>query len=301
MIRRRTLLALICACAFACACACAGALPSAASAFVVGLGDQVSSAFSDPRFLKLSIREARLVVPWDTALRGHGRQLRQASDWLSAAKRAGVTPLVSFGQDGSRIPTVAQYTTAIQSFVRRFPAVRRFTAWNEPDFPWTDLGHEPRLAAAFFNVLARSCRGCLVIAGDLFMPAAQLRPYLRSYIQGLRVAPAAWALHDYTDVRSHSATQLRVMLALTRGPVWLDETGGIERRGHWQYPNQSAVRADRDEKFLFSLARRYPRVSRVYHYQWRAVPWAGWDSALVAANGRLRPAYGVVAAAARHT
>jgi hypothetical protein len=205
---------------------------------------------------------------------------------------------VSFGQDGSRIPSVPEYTAAVRSFIHRFPAVKRYTAWNEPDFPYTRLGFKPRLAAAFFNVLVRNCRGCLVIAGDLFLPVAQLRPYLLSYIRALRFRPAAWALHDYTDVRTHSTSQLRLLLKLTRGAVWLDESAGIERRGHWQYPNQSAAFANRDEQFLFSLARRFPRVSRIYHYQWQAAPWAGWDSALVAPNGRLRPAYRVVAAAA---
>jgi hypothetical protein len=177
--------------------------------------------------------------------------------------------------------------------------VHRYTAWNEPDFPYTRLGSDPRLAAAFFNTLVRNCRGCMAIAGDLFMPAAQLRTYLRSYINALQVRPAAWALHNYTDVRTLSTNQLRVMLAMTRGPLWLDETGGVERRGHWQYKNQTAAAARRDEQFLFSLARRFPRISRIYHYQWRAAPWAGWDSALIAADGSPRGAYRVVAAAVR--
>jgi hypothetical protein len=290
---RRTLLVL------ACALICGGGLPAAAGAVVVGIGDQGPSVFSDPRFVALHVHESRLIVPWDAALPRHGRALSGAAAWISAARRARITPLVSFGEDGSRIPTVAEYSHAVRAFIHRFPSVRRYTAWNEPDFPYTRLGHDPTLAAAFFNTLVRSCRGCLVIAGDLFMPAAQLRSYLRTYIRGLRFRPAAWALHDYTDVRTHATGQLRVLLSLTRGPVWLDETGGVERRGHWPYPNQSAARAERDEHFLFSLARRYRRISRIYHYQWRAAPWAGWDSALIAANGRLRGAYRVVAAAAR--
>jgi hypothetical protein len=285
--------------AFACALACAGWLPSAASALVVGIGDQGPAVFSDPRFLALHVHESRLIVPWDAALPGHGRQLATAAAWISAAKRARTTPLVSFGEDGSRIPTVAEYNRAVRGFIHRFPHVSRYTAWNEPDFPYTRLGHDPRLAAAFFNTLVHDCHGCLAIAGDLFLPAAQLRPYLRSYINALRVRPAAWALHNYTDVRTMSTTQLRVTLGMTRGPIWLDETGGVERRGHWQYRNQSAAGARRDEEFLFSLTRRFPRISRIYHYQWQAAPWAGWDSALIAADGSPRGAYRVVAAAAR--
>jgi hypothetical protein len=285
--------------AFACALACATWLPSAAGAVVVGIGDEGPAVFSDPRFLALHVRESRLIVPWDAALPGHGRQLGAAAVWLAAAQRAHTTPLVSLGEDGSRIPTVAEYARAVRAFVHRFPHIRRYTAWNEPDFPYTRLGHDPRLAAAFFNTLVRNCHGCLAIAGDLFMPAAQLRSYLRAYIGALQVRPAAWALHNYTDVRTLSTSQLRVMLSMTRGPLWLDETGGVERRGHWQYRNQTPAAARRDEQFLFSLARRFPRISRIYHYQWRAAPWAGWDSALIAADGSPRGAYRVVAAAAR--
>jgi hypothetical protein len=294
MIHRRSKVLL----AMVCGLACTAALPSAAGAVIVGIGDQAPAVFSDPRFLALHLTESRLIVPWDTALRGHGSDLKATSMWVSAAERGGTIPMISFGEDGPRIPTVAEYTTAVKGFVRRFPSVRRYTAFNEPDFPYTRLGHEPGLAAAFYNALVANCRGCEVIAGDMFMPVAQLRPYLRAYIRGLRYRPPGWGLHNYTDVRTHSTAQLRTMLSLTRGPIWLDETGGVERRGHWHYRNQSATAATRDEKFLFSLARRFPQISRIYHYQWQAAPWAHWDSALVAANGRLRPAYRVVALAA---
>jgi hypothetical protein len=88
------------------------------------------------------------------------------------------------------------------------------------------------------------------------------------------------------------------MMKLTRGPIWLTEISGVERRGHWQYRNQSAAAAGRDEQFLFSLPHRFHRVARIYHYQWKAVPSAGWDSALISASGRPRPAYYVLKRAA---
>jgi hypothetical protein len=271
---------------------------------VVGIGDQGPSFFSDPKFLKLNIHEARLVVPWDVAFRGHGRQLSSVAAWLNAARRAHVTPLVSFGLDGSNIPTVGLYTGAVRAFVTRFPWVRRYTAWNEPDLIWTPLAQDPGRAAAFFNQLVLNCHGCLVIAGDVFMPPSYLgRPYLgpwlRAYIRGLWFTPKAWALHDYREVRQHSTSQLRVLLGMTRGPIWLTETGGIERRGHWPYPNQSPQAAGRDEQYLFSLPQSYRRISRIYHYQWQATPSAGWDSALIGPKGGIRPAYWLLARAAR--
>ncbi len=282
------------------AIAASAVAPSAGSAVVVGIGDPRASMFSDSRFGQLNIHEAREIVPWDVAIRASQRGTLQATaTWLQAAATAGVTPLISFGGDTNYIPTVAQYTDAVRAFMHRFPSVNRYTAWNEPDWPYRSLSQHPRLAASFFNALHQQCHGCLVLAGDVFLPAARLGPWLRSYRSGLHYQPSGWALHNYRDVRTHQTTQLSTLLSLTSGPVWLNEISGVEKRGHWQYPNQSAGAAARDERFLFSLPNRFHRVSRIYHYEWQGVKAAGWDSGLLAPNGSKRPAYFVVSAAAR--
>ena len=226
--------------------------------------------------------------------------------WLASAQAAHVTPLISFGADytnpaANYVPTVAQYKAAVQAFLKAFPQVKDYTAWNEPDFSYHSLARNPGLAANYFNALYEMCRGCTVLAGDVYLPAtgtatidnavATLAPWLRSSIRGLHHRPAGWALHDYTEVRGRNTSQLRILLSMTRGPIWLDETGGVLRRGHWIYPNQSASAAAKDEQYLLSLAGRYHRIARIYHYQWQANPQAGWDSGLLAANGRPRPAY----------
>jgi hypothetical protein len=283
-----------------CAFAALAVVPSAGSAVVVGVGDPGPSMFSDPSFAALNVHEARTFVPWDVATKRsqHGT-LQTTTTWLQAASAAGVTPLVSFGGDGNYVPTVAQYTNAVRAFLHRFPAVTRYTAWNEPDWPYRSLSRHPRLAASYFNALHQQCHGCVVLAGDVFLPAGGLGPWLRSYRAGLRYQPAGWALHNYHDVRTHTTGQLQTLLGLTSGPVWLDEISGVERRGHWQFPNQSDAAAARDERFLFSLPRRFHRVSRIYHYEWQGVSTAGWDSGLIAPNGSKRPAYFVVKSAAR--
>jgi hypothetical protein len=83
-------------------------------------------------------------------------------------------------------------------------------------------------------------------------------------------------------------------MSMTSGPIWLDETGGVLRRGHWQYLNQSAAAAAKDEQYLLSLSKRYHRIARVYHYEWQGNTSAGWDSGLIAPNGQIRPAYNVL-------
>jgi len=299
MIRRpgKASLALICALTLMVA------LPAAASAKLsVGISDQNAWIFSDPKFLALHFREARLMIPWDTASAANERgELSYVAAWLAGAQRANVTPLISFGDNHRSVPSVHQYAVAVQAFIKRFPQVHQYTAWNEPDFVYLSLGRNPTLAAQYFNQLAYASMGHhnTILAGDMFMPAPQLGAYLRQYVRHLAVKPAGWALHDYRDIRGRSTAQLTTLQRYTSGPIWLDETGGIESRGHWSYRNQSAAAAARDESWLFTLPRRFHRIAYIFHYQWQAVRSAGWDSGLIDASGHARPAYKVVAAAAR--
>jgi hypothetical protein len=258
--------------------------------------------FSDASFLRLNIRQARYGAFWNVAVMRNKRPLNEVRAWINAAQRAGVTPMISFSGNGNYIPTPAVYARAIKAFLRDFPQVKVYTAWNEPDWVYRPgLANNPALAASYFNVLVRYCHGCRIVAGDLYLPARQLGAWIRRYRAHLRSRPAAWALHNYYDVRTHTTSQLRTMLRFTSGPIWLTEISGVERRGHWQYPNQSAKAAANDEKFLFSLPQRFHRVARIYHYEWQGTkpsPDTGWDSGLLYPNGTPRPAYYVVAKAA---
>jgi Glycosyl hydrolase catalytic core len=285
-------------------------VPATAGAVVIGIGDQNSAMFSDPRFSALGITTARDVIPWDIVTRKANRgYLASFRGWLSAAENANVTPLISFGADytnpaANYVPTVSQYKSAVQAFLRDFPQVKDYTAWNEPDFSYRSLARNPGLAANYFNALYVMCRGCTVLAGDVYLPTtgpavidnapALLGPWLRAYVRGIHHRPAGWALHDYFEVRGRNSSQLQTLMSMTSGPIWLDETGGVLRRGHWQYRNQSATAAANDEQFLLSLAKRYHRIARIYHYQWRGITTAGWDSGLIAPNGSIRPAYNVL-------
>jgi hypothetical protein len=293
-----------------CVAGAVAAVPAAAGAVMIGISDENAAMFTDPRFAALDVTTARDVVPWDVITRRADRgELASFRVWLNAAKSANVTPLISFGADftnpaANYVPTVAQYKHAVQAFLKDFPQIKDYTAWNEPDFPYRSLARNPALAANYFNTLYELCHGCTVLAGDVYLPAtgpayidhsiATLGPWLKAYIKGLHHRPAGWALHDYTEIRAHNTSQIRTLISLTSGPVWLDETGGVLRRGHWQYHNQNAAAAAKDEQFLLSLPARYHRIARIYHYQWQADPADHWDSGLIAANGSPRPAYTVL-------
>jgi hypothetical protein len=63
----------------------------AGAAIRVGFGDQSPQTFDDPRFRALGIERARVVAPWNVALRRSDRVLLDR--WLVAARSRGVKRL----------------------------------------------------------------------------------------------------------------------------------------------------------------------------------------------------------------
>jgi Glycosyl hydrolase catalytic core len=304
MAQRLTKFVLPLACA--CALAAVAAPAAAATTLSVGISDDNPAMFADPLFNRINLTVAREMVPWNAAVMRNKSSLRAARGWAQDAINDHVQPMISFvadsGAAGNYIPSTKVYTSAIRAFLKAVPQVKVYAPWNEPDWTYRPgLANNPGLAASYYNALVRYCRGCTVVAGDLYLPAPQLGPWIRAYKRHLARRPTVWALHNYYDVRTHTTSQLRTMLALTSGQIWLTEISGVERRGHWQFPNQSVTAAAKDERFLFSLPARFHRVTRIYHYQWQGThPSAdtGWDSGLLYPNGTPRPAYYVVAKAA---
>jgi len=267
--------------------------------------------FSSPLFNSLKIHQARLVVEWNAAVLRDHSALNYARTWINAAQADGVQPLIDFQADGGNagnyIPPLNVYSAAVKAFVRDFPSVKQYIAWNEPDWIYRSLSRNPKLAAEYYNALVAICgKGCTVVAGDLYLDAGHLGAYVRAYRRWLHPRPRVWALHPYDDVQGHTTKQIQVMLANISGAqLWLTEISGVVRRGHWHGNHiltQSTAKQAADEKFLFSLPHRFPRITRIYHYQWQGTtpsPSNGWDSGLLNPNGTPRPAYGIVKAAAR--
>jgi hypothetical protein len=134
-----------------------------------------------------------------------------------------------------------------------------------------------------------------VAAGDLLDWDNIVRWYQR-YRPHLRGRPRLWSIHNYIDInrpRTWRASGTRKLLGLTRGELWITETSGVVvSRRYSKYDEQRAARATRR---MFDLARRSPRITRLYSYQWQAPcdPY-GWDSGWFRSNGSPRPAWRVV-------
>ena len=281
------------------------AVPAVASAkLTVGISDNGPQMFSSSAYNRLNLPVARAMFDWNTAVMKNKTELHNAQAWVNAAIADHVSPMISFtgdtGTTSSAVPTTSQYAAAVRAFMAAVPKVKTYTPWNEPDWIYRPaLANHPALAASYFNVLIRYCHGCTIAAGDVYLPTPQLAPWLRSYARYLNARPKVWALHDYYDVREHNANQVAAMIsAVHPRQIWLTEISGVERRGHWQFRNQSPNAANHDEQFLFSLPKRFHQITRIYHYQWQADNAAGWDSGLLGPLGAPRPAYWTLGKAA---
>ena len=198
---------------------CATALPATAEAAkrpVVGIGDNHPEAFQNTHMRKLpALKTARLVIPWDWYKSPY--QIFRADSWIHSVKLAHKKPLVAFNRNWGRkgrkqVPRMKAYVKGFKQFRKRFPHVREFSAWNEPNAVEQPFARKPGKAATYFNALRRACRRCTIVAGDL-KDGKTMGPYLRTYKKKVRGAKI-WALHNYKDAtrkRKFTAEFLRTV------------------------------------------------------------------------------------------
>ena len=292
----RTVLAVV----LGCSLVSLGAAPAhAAWNFELGIGEQQAHMFSDPRFAALGLERVRLVVPYDVAC-APGKHLYYTDVYLGEAERAGVRPLVAFSISWRRghrwtLPSYRTFLRCFRAFHRRYPQVTDFNPWNEANHSSQPTFRHPKRAAGFYNAVRRACRRCTVAAGDL-LDWSLMRGWFEKYRPYLRGRPRLWSIHSYLDVNNprpwrRSAT--RKLLRWTRGTLWITEAGGVVHSRRWDgHDERRAARATRQ---MFALARRSPRITRLYAYQWQAsCDRDAWDSAWFRADGSARPAYQVI-------
>jgi hypothetical protein len=162
----RTLLALLCTIGslFA-APALAGAHP------LVGIGENTTAIFSDPRFLALGITQVRDDIAWNALSVPRARA--DLAAWLGDAQADGLTPLITFDhvvgnvRTEQRLPSVAQFSRAFLKFRKLYPWVTDFETWDEANFYLEGTAFAPKRAAQFYLALRRDCPSCTILASDL--------------------------------------------------------------------------------------------------------------------------------------
>jgi hypothetical protein len=283
----------------------APALPSAdAKPPAIGVGEQKWEMFHDKRWKRLRLRHARYVTPWDTIK--DPLSLQRLDAWIEAAREARVKPLIGFVHSvrtprlAKKLPSRRQFRRQFKRLQERYPHVRNWIPWNEANHPGSLTDNRPGRAAKYFDVISSACRRCKVVAADV-LDISTMEKWVRRFLKRVKHKPRIWGLHNYGDANGMKTWGLEKLLSITRGKVWLTETGGLVLRRQYDGSRVTAVyryskrHAARSTRHVLRSSCMSRRVRRVYLYHWKA-PWpvTNWDSAFVSPQGKVRPAYYVL-------
>jgi hypothetical protein len=98
-----------------------------------------------------------------------------------------------------------------------------------------------------------------------------------------------FGLHNYPDVTRLRSKATRLFLRRVKNAeVWITETGGIVRHRRFRYNEGRAARVIRH---VFQLTDAFPRITRLYLYNWRYDGNTRWDSGLISDEGTERMGY----------
>jgi hypothetical protein len=266
----------------------------------VGIADNKSDMFTDPRFTGLKVKHVRIMVPYDAI---HDVQERTWLDgWMAGAKKDGLKPLVTFDRSRrrtSRNPTPAQMASAVKSLRKRYPFVKEFATWNE-----ANINKQPATVAKWWLAMRKACPSCTILGADL-LDRSNVGTWAQRFVAAAKRTPKVWGLHNYVDANRGSTKGTRALIKAVKGDVWFTETGGVVSRNNAStvtFPT-GASHAAKATRFVFStLVKVSPRVKRVYIYHWNtgvgdttgADDDRTWDSGLVGPDDRPRPALAVL-------
>jgi hypothetical protein len=275
---------------------------AAQAKLAVGIADNKSDMFTDPRFTALKVKYVRVMVPYDAM---HDFAARTWLDgWMAGAKADGLTPLVTFDRSRKRTshnPSAAQMATSLKDVRKRYPFVKEFATWNE-----ANINKRPETVARWWLAMRKACPTCTILGADL-LDRNNVGTWAQRFVKTAKRTPKVWGLHNYTDANTLKTVGTRKLLKAVKGAVWFTETGGVVSRNNGSgiaFPTGSA-HAAKVTKFVFStLAKLSPRVQRAYLYHWNTglgdITTAvddddrTWDSGLIGPDDKPRPSLAVL-------
>jgi hypothetical protein len=277
------------------------------SSYITGIGDEHAQMFSEPLFQQLHTKIVRYIAPYDAVI--HSYSLDQAIVFIRAAEAQHEQILVSFYHSEYTpldLPSVAQYRHDVEKFVRRFPYVKQYQAWDESNrgyIPGVLASPSASATAQYYQALIRVCKGCTVLGLDV-LDAANIGPtleYLSEFkreVSRLRtIMPKIWGLHNYSDINHLESWRTRELVRALGGQVWLSETGGIVQFGG-AFPNSHGsglTRSAKVLKYMFAVAGSIPQIKRLYVYDWTGGnSRTRFDAGLMNAHDQPRSGYVVV-------
>jgi hypothetical protein len=279
----------------------------AAASYMTGIGDEQSEMFGNPLWQQLHTRIARYIAPYDAAARPYS--LDKAKVWIRDAEAQHQQILVAFYHSEytpTKLPSIALYQHDVQKFVKLFPHVRQYQAWDESNrgnVAHSFASPSGTASAEYYQALLRVCKGCTVIGLDI-LDQANISPTL-SYIAEFKreighlqtVMPKIWGLHNYSDINRFESWRTRELSKALGGQVWLTETGGLVKfePGFPNYHGSGLTRAAKVLKYMFAVAASQSQIKRLYIYDWTGgVNSTRFDAGLMNIHDQPRAGYVVV-------
>ena len=269
----------------------------------IGLADQSVDTLKDPRFQKSGLKRARIAVPYDGVRRG-GRIRQRLDEYFELADEQNLDVIVSFYRTESLkpkraarlLPSVSGFRSDFRRFRQRYPQIKKFSTWNEMNFPLAQpTGRNPKRTGQFYKMLRKECRGgkCSVLTGDFRANGSAFdRKWLAAFLKEIGPGPHQWGLIAYPDVNKFQTKFTRAFLKSTRrGNVHVTEVGPINVFGRFYKKNLG--RQNRAMKYtMVNFPRVSSRIKSMYIYHWRESGNSkAFDSGLIDKNGKPRPAY----------
>jgi hypothetical protein len=286
-----------------------------AASYLTGIGDEGTEMFANPLWTQLRTKVARYIAPYDAAVRPYS--LLRAREWIGAAEAAHQQVLVAFYHSEytpAQMPSVAVYQRDVQKFIKLFPHVRQYQPWDEANRGTIVeivkrkrhialVSPSPLQSAQYYKAMETVCKGCAIVGLDVLdapvvTPTLEYIAQFKHDIARLKTKmPSVWGLHNYSDTNRFQSTRTRVILAAVPGQVWLTETGGIVQFGS-DFSNKKGsglTRAAKALSFMFKIAGEFPRIKRLYIYDWTGgYTSTRFDAGLMNAKYEPRPGYVVV-------
>src|SRR5215204_1654756 len=277
------------------------AVPAAQAKVKVGLSEQNPAMFDQPSWQQLKLKRVRYIASWDYAKQPF--EHAEVRAFMNAARAHRQEVLVTFNSHrgcfvnnkykkkskACKAPSAKAYKAAVKGFRKQFPYAKTFEPWNEVNHVSQPTYKKPKLAARYYKALKSVCKKCTIMAADV-LDSSDVRTYLRKFQRATKGKGRIWGLHNYKDVNRRQTKGIRNVASVTKGQIWLTETGGFVQfkgSGGFKY---SLKRAAARTKYMFKLAKKNKRVKRIYVYRWFGEPrFARFDAGLVGPNGEPRP------------
>ena len=268
----------------------------------VGIADQKPDVFSDARFAARACKHARRSVAWDTMQ--YDWQVADIDAWMTAARAAGVTPLITFARsriDAKRhmVPTAARRPRRVRGVPR--PLAVGQASSSPRTSPTTRRADRPPPEARARSTTRRSRRPARAARSPRRRSSTtpNLVSWAKQFVKHAgKKQPKLLGAAQLLSAPTASTRAARALLRHVKGEIWVTEVGGwstaSRRPGKVKLP-EGVPHATKVTRYIFTKHARSARASRAStSTTGTRGPDASWDSGLIDQPGKARPSLGLL-------